>query len=85
MNKERAIEIVRQCLKAVKPQLDVDGLADDTALLESRAITSFDVLDLLLHLERASGIPIRRSQLVPGSFRDIATIARIFIHNEEST
>jgi len=84
VNLERAIETVRRCLKAVKPDLDVDGLADDTALLESRAITSFDVLDLLLHLERAGGVPIRRSQLVPGSFRDIATIAHVFILNQES-
>ncbi len=77
-----AIEQVRSCLAAIKPALDVGSVADDTPLLEERVITSFDVLDLLLYLEHASGRAIERSQLVPGSFRDIATIARVFIERE---
>jgi hypothetical protein len=55
---------------------------DDTPLLEERVITSFDVLDLMLHLERVSGQRITRAQLVPGSFRDINTIARVFLAME---
>ena len=78
-----AIEAVRRCLAGVKPGLDVDSIAADTPLLEERIITSFDVLDLLIHLEQASGAPIGRDQLRPGSFRDIATIARIFIARED--
>lgn len=78
-----AIRAVRGCLAGVKPGLDVDAIAIDTPLLEERIITSFDVLDLLIHLERASGLPIGRDQLKPGSFRDIATIARIFIVRED--
>ena len=81
MNTE-AIQAVRQCLAGVKPGLDVDAIAVDTPLLEERVITSFDVLDLLIHLEQASGRPIGRDQLKPGSFRDIATIARVFIVRE---
>ena len=73
------IGIVRGCLAAIKPGVDIDAIADDTALLENRVITSFDVLDLILHLERASGRTIRRDQLVPGSFRDVRTIARVFL------
>ena len=82
MNAE-AIQAVRHCLAGVKPGLDVDAIAVDTPLLEDRVITSFDVLDLLIHLEQASGRPIGRDQLKPGSFRDIATIARIFIIRED--
>lgn len=77
-----SIEQVRRCLASVKPGLDVSGIASDTPLLEERVITSFDVLDLLLHLEHSSGRPISREQLVPGSFRDLQTIARIFIDGE---
>lgn len=77
-----SIERVRSCLAAVKPGLDIGTVADDTPLIEERIITSFDVLDLLLHLEHASGCAIERSQLQPGSFRDIATIARVFIDRE---
>lgn len=79
------IETVRSCLRAIKPELDVDSIADDTALLENRVITSFDVLDLVLHLERAGGRKIRREQLVPGSFRDVRTIARVFVDGEGQT
>ena len=77
-----AITAVRSCLAGVKPDLDVDAIAIDTPLLEERIITSFDVLDLLIHLEQASGMPIGRDQLKPGSFRDIETIARVFIARE---
>ena len=48
---------------------------------ECRIITSHDVLDLILHLEEVSGQPINRGQLVPGSFRDVATIARVFLES----
>ncbi len=82
MNTE-AIQAVRGCLAGVKPELDVNAIGIHTRLLEERIITSFDVLDLLIHLEQASGLPIGRDQLKPGSFRDIATIARVFIVRED--
>ena len=74
-----AISKVRACLAAIKPDVDLKAVSDDTPLLQERVISSFDVLDLLLHLERASGRRIGRGQLGPGSFRDIRTIARLFI------
>ncbi len=83
MNTDIAKATVRSCLAAVKADLDVEAVADDTPLLEARVITSFDVLDLLLHLEHATGRPVERTQLVPGSFRDIATIARVFVARED--
>ena len=79
-----AIAKVRSCLAAIKPDVDLDFISDDTALLEERVITSFDVMDFLLHLERVSGQSINRAQLVPGSFRNIETIARVFLSVEVS-
>lgn len=82
MNDSSAIAKVRACLAAIKPEVDLEAVADDTPLLKDRVITSFDVLDLILHLERASGRSIGRAQLKPGSFRDIQTIARVFLDAE---
>ena len=79
-----AIAKVRSCLAAIKPDTDIDAVGDDTPLLEKRVITSFDVLDLILHLEQASGQPVNRTQLAPGSFRDIATIAAVFFDPEQT-
>jgi len=83
MNDTTAIDKVRSCIAAIKPQVDMGAVANDTPLLGERVITSFDVLELILHLEQQSGRTIRRDQLVPGSFRDIATIARVFLSVED--
>ena len=84
MKQKAAIARVRSCIAAIKPGAELDSVRDDTPLLESRVIKSFDVLELILHLEQASGRSIRRTQLVPGSFRDIATIARVFLSEDDS-
>lgn len=81
---DRARRAVRECLAAVRPQIDLDAFDDETPLLANRIITSFDLLELILHLERASGRPIARSQLEPGSFRDVATLARVFLQEGDS-
>lgn len=83
MNPTSARAAVRSCLAAVKPQLDLAALADDTPLLESRAISSFDLLELILYLEQARGTAITREHLRPGSFRDVRTIARVFLQPED--
>jgi acyl carrier protein len=82
MKPESARAAVRSCLAAVKPQLDLAAFGDDTPLLDSRVISSFELLDLILHLEQARGAPISREHLQPGSFRDVNTIARVFLEAE---
>jgi acyl carrier protein len=82
MNDSSAIEKVRACLAAIKPDIDLDTVNDDTPLLEERVITSFDVMDLMLHLEQLSGESMKATQLVPGSFRNIRTIAQVFLGME---
>ena len=82
MNRSSAVAKVRSCLAAIKQDTDLDAVGDNTPLLEDRVITSFDILELILHLEQVSGQSINRTQLVPGSFRDIETIARVFLNAE---
>ena len=81
MSPAQARLAVRACLQAVRPEFEIERIADDTPLLAERVITSFQVLDLIVHLEHVGGRPVVREQLTPGSFRDIATIARIFLHS----
>lgn len=85
MNERRAIGEVRRCLARVRPDRDFAGLEPDGPLLETRMITSLDVVELILHLERARGRRVRRDQLLPGSFRDLRTIARVFLLEEEAS
>ncbi len=80
-----AIDKVRDCIRELKPGLDLESVSDDTPLLEQRIISSFDMVELVLHLEQASGQPINRSQMVPGSFRDIRTIADVFFTGQAVT
>jgi len=82
MSQERGKLIVRQCLSAVSPHIDFDQIGEQEPLLENRLLTSFQVVDLLLQLEYRRGRPIRRTELQPGSFRDIATLARVFVGEE---
>ena len=83
MSQRTAITKVRSCLAAIRPDLDIGSLADDTPLLETRVISSFDVLELILHLEQASGRQITPRELMPGSFRDVTTIARVFMSRSD--
>ena len=73
-----SIDKVRRCVLQVRPDTDPAMLADDTPLLESRVLTSLDLVTLVLELEQASGRTLRRHQLVPGSFRDLRAIADVF-------
>ena len=72
-------KIVRQCLAAINPEIDFEHVGQHEHLLENRLLNSFKVLDLLLYLENHRGYPIRPDELKPGNFRDIATIAEIFL------
>jgi hypothetical protein len=68
MTPESARAAVRSCLAAVKPQFDLSALQDDTPLLESRFIASFDLLELILYLEQARGAPIPATSCSLGVF-----------------
>jgi hypothetical protein len=55
-----------------------DGLRDDTPILEQRVITSLQVMELILFVEKASGHSVNISQLKPCSFRSIDHIYNSF-------
>lgn len=59
----------------IKPE----DLRDDTPILEERILTSLQIMDLILYLEKLSGKPIDVEQLKPGVFRDVNTILRNFL------
>jgi acyl carrier protein len=78
MEFEQALSRVRACLQQVCPDFNITEISDHTELLRERVITSFQVIDLILHLEQERGRPIERRDLEPGCFRNIATIATRF-------
>jgi hypothetical protein len=84
MNTESARARVRRCLQQIRPDIDIASIDDETELLRERVITSFQVIDLILHLEALRGRPLERGDLESGSFRDIATIADKFFVAGES-
>lgn len=63
------------------PGLDADAVSDRTPLIEQRYLTSLQVADLLLFLERLRGEPVDVTSLRPGVFRDIDTICMTFLED----
>jgi len=55
-----------------------EELDDETPIIERRIISSLQLTDLILMLERLSDSPIDIEMLKPGVFRDINTIYRNF-------
>ncbi|MCZ6813946.1 MAG: hypothetical protein O7F14_07815 [Alphaproteobacteria bacterium] len=51
-----------------------ESVADDTPIIEQRVITSMQVMDLILFIEKLRGRPIDAAKLQKGVFRDINTI-----------
>ena len=76
---DAALNLVRRCLARVRPDANAEDLDARTPLLEDRILRSFDIVELLLELEAETGRRVAREQLVPGSFRDLATIAQVFV------
>lgn len=71
-------QAVRDWVKSsAKESLPAD-FTDETPILESRIITSMQIMDLILFLEALSGSPIDVEQLKPGAFRDVNAIVDRF-------
>lgn len=72
----------RQALKdwiiAKNGKIKSEDLADDTPIIETRIISSLQLMDLILFLEKITGNPIEVEQLKPGVFRSIDTIYNSF-------
>ena len=73
---------IRQTLSAwivkTNGKIRAEDLADDTPIIERRIISSLQLTDLILMLERLSDGPIEIEALKPGAFKDIDSIYRNF-------
>lgn len=53
-------------------------LGDDTALIEQGILSSVQVMDVILLIERLRNRPVDVAELKPGSFRDLNSIMKTF-------
>ena len=71
--------LLREWVVKKNGKLSPDDVADDTPLLDNRIITSLQILDLILFIERLRGVSIEVRLIKPGSFRSIDTIMTHFL------
>jgi hypothetical protein len=69
---------LREWILKTSGKIVPEELHDDTPIIERRIISSLQLTDLILMLERLSDNPIDVEMLKPGAFRDINTIYRNF-------
>ncbi len=59
-------------------KIEPEELDDETPIIEQRIVSSLQIMDLILFLEKLSGKPIEVEKLKPGVFRNIGVIHRNF-------
>jgi acyl carrier protein len=69
---------LRQWIVKTSGKIQAVDLADDTPIIERRIISSLQLMDLILMLEKLSGNPIDAEMLRPGAFQDINSIYENF-------
>ena len=55
-----------------------DGLSDDTPIMENGILSSLDVVELILFIERIRGDEVDTDALEPDSIRDVNAIYQTF-------
>ena len=65
---------LKQWVAKSSGKVSADQLEDDTPIIEQRYITSLQVMDLILQIEKMTGKPVDVEQLKPGTFKTINTI-----------
>lgn len=65
-------------IKAAGGKISQEQLQNDTPIIEERIITSLQIMDLILQLEKITGKPLDVEQLKPGVFRNIDSIYQNF-------
>ena len=73
---------LREWLVEQNGRISAAELDEDTPILERRIITSLQVLDLILTIERLRGGPIDVRLIKQGSFRSIDAIMRHFFSEQ---
>jgi acyl carrier protein len=78
MKTENIRENLREWIVKTNGAIRAEDLKDDTPIIERRIISSLQLTDLILKIERLSDGEIDIEALKPGAFRDINTICRNF-------
>jgi acyl carrier protein len=74
MSELEAKTALKQWVAKMSGKISADELDDDTPIIEQRYITSLQVMDLILQIEKMTGRPVDVEQLKPGTFKNIGTI-----------
>ena len=77
-NETEVRQTLREWIVKKNGKIAAHELVDDTPIIERRIISSLQLTDLILMLEKLSGNPIDAEMLRPGAFRDINAIYRNF-------
>jgi acyl carrier protein len=78
--KEQLTEFI---IKEVNPDLNLDHLDDDEALIESGIIDSLGILKILAFMDETFGVDLSSDQIKPENFRDVRTICAL-VENAKS-
>lgn len=72
-------ESLRSWILKKNGKIQADDLRDDTPIIEQRIITSLQLMDLILELEKMTGNPVEVEELKPGVFKNIDSICKNFL------
>ncbi len=75
-------ESLRNWILSKNAKVKPEDLADDTPIIEQRIITSLQLMDLILELEKLTGEPVEVEELKPGVFKNINSICQNFLRRE---
>ena len=79
MSQEAQIKMqLKEWIVACKSGAKIEDIADDTALITHKYISSVQVLDLILHLESLGAKNLEPSRLTPQSFQTVTSIYQNF-------
>jgi acyl carrier protein len=81
MNSLTLDEVKKQILEWIlqkSSKISADQLTEVTPLIESRILSSLQVMELLLFLEKVKGSRLAIKNLKPGTFKDVQTICQTF-------
>jgi acyl carrier protein len=76
---------LREWIVKTSGKIRPEEINDDTPIIERRIISSLQLTDLILMLERLSDNPIDVEMLRPGVFRDINAIYRNFFQSAKAS
>ncbi len=72
-------ETIRQWIVNKSGKIRLEELKDDTPIIEQRIISSLQIMDLILLIEKLSEKSIDVDSLKPGVFKDVNTIIANFL------